>query len=269
MLNYCSIETGCRRRGRNHLLLGRGRDHQLPHRRLLGRRRLPVNAGFAQFENDTVTGCGGYPLHIAAEYVAPIGTGNSFAGNARDGIEVIGGPITRDAQWRRQDVPYVIDGVVEVGSTYDPGLTIDPGTTLKFAAASGIVVGRTRSGRLQAIGQPDAIVLTGLSEASGAWNGVELYARAGSQTRLENCRILYGGGADRGILFVDSCLPYVRGNEIAWSSNYCVYLYDTPLEDDSVRLYNNLHDWAPGFEDIFEAGSTPEGKFEVRRSNDD
>jgi hypothetical protein len=228
-----------------------------------------VNTGFARFQNDTITGCAGYPLHIAAPYVASIGSGNSFTGNASDGIEVVGGVITRDAQWRRQDVPYVVNGTIEVGSTYDPGLTIDPGTTLKFAASSGIAVGRTRYGRLQAVGGAGSITLTGLADSAGAWNGIELYARAGSQSRIENCRILYGGGANRGILFVDSCLPVVRGNEIAYSSNWCVYLYDTPLEEDTVRLYNNLHDWAPGYEDIFVSGRLRGEKPVARRANDD
>jgi hypothetical protein len=53
---------------------------------------------------------------------------------------------------------------------------------------------------------------------------------------------------------VDSCLPLIRHNEIAWSSNYCVYLLNTDLNVDSLVLENWLHDWNPDYDDIYEQG---------------
>ena len=41
------------------------------------------------------------------------------------------------------------------------------------------------------------------------------------------------------------------GNEIAFSSNYCVFMQNTELDPDSVRARNWLHDWNPSFEDIY------------------
>ena len=48
-------------------------------------------------------------------------------------------------------------------------------------------------------------------------------------------------------------MPVLNGNEIAFSSNYCVFMQKTDLEPDTVRSKNWLHDWDPAFEDIYDA----------------
>ena len=201
------------------------------------------NTGFARFENDTITACAGYPLHIAAQHVSTIGNGNSFSGNLNhDGIEVIGGTITRDAQYRRQDVPYLITGTVEVGSSYEPSLVIDPGVELRFDPGTALAIGRNARASLQAIGYPDSITFTAPLAQPGAWDGLRLERYASSASRLERCRLLYGG--NQGILYVNSCVPTITNNEIAFSSNWCIYLADsdTMLNPDTLRRYNWLHD---------------------------
>jgi hypothetical protein len=209
-----------------------------------------TNTGFARFESDTVTGCNGFPLRIAAPYVATLGTGNLFAGNAKDVIDVAAGPVTRNAQWRNQGVPYVVNGMVEVGSTYEPTLTVGPGTVLQFAPGSGLAVGRSQRATLLAIGVPDSITFTGTDSVPGWWCGVELHTLAQNSSILDHCRLLYGGGGNTGILLVDSCVPTVTGCEIAYSSNYCCYLINTDLDPDMLLDYNWLHDWAEGYEPI-------------------
>jgi hypothetical protein len=47
-------------------------------------------------------------------------------------------------------------------------------------------------------------------------------------------------------------MPTITGNEIAWSSNYCIFLNNTELDPAALRLYNWLHDWGEGYEDIYE-----------------
>jgi hypothetical protein len=207
------------------------------------------NAGFARFENDTVTGCGGFPLHIAAQHVGTIGNGNSFTGNAHDAIEVAGGTIAGNAQYRWQGVPYRILETVEVGSALEPTLLIENGVELQFEPGAGLAIGRTARASLQA----DSVTLTGTTAQPGAWNGLELHRYTTSDSRVERCRLLYGGGASFGIVFIDSCIPVLAGNEIAFSSNYCVFMQNTDLDPDSVRSKNWLHDWDPSFEDIYDA----------------
>jgi len=222
------------------------------------------NTGFARFENDTVTGGGGYPLHISAQHVPSIGSGNSFRGNGGfDAIEVAGGSITDNAQFRRQDVPYRVRGTIEVGSPLEPTLVIQTGVELRFDPGTALAVGRTGRACLLAIGSPDdSITLTADSARPGAWDGLELDRYTSNSSRLEYCRLLYGGGAGQGILFIDSCVPAIADNEIAYSSNYCIYLVDSDIDIDALRRDNWLHDWAPGFDDIFDeafpSNSTPD-----------
>jgi hypothetical protein len=203
------------------------------------------NTGFTRFENDTITACAGFPLHIAAQHVSTIGNGNSFTGNTNhDGIEVIDGTITGNAQYRRQDVPYLVRGTIEVGSAFEPTLIIESGVVLQFDSGAALTIGATAPARLQAIGYPDTITLTAATSQPGQWGGLRLERYASSASRLERCRLLYGGGANRGILYIDSCLPTITNNEIAFSSNWCIYLADsdTMLNPDTLRRYNWLHD---------------------------
>jgi hypothetical protein len=218
-----------------------------------------LNTGFANLQNDTITNCNGYPLHINAQHVTTIGNGNSFTGNAQPAIEVTGGPITRDAQYRRQDVPYRITGTIDVGSNFEPTLVIETGVTLEFDPGTALAIGRTAPARIQANGNPDSITFTAPAALPGAWHGLELHRYASSASRLERCRLLYGGGANQGILYIDSCVPAVTGNEIAWSSNYCVYAVNSEIDPDTLRHYNWLHDWAPGFDDIYYESFAPNG----------
>jgi len=207
------------------------------------------NTGFARFENDTITGCGGFPLHIAAQYVGTVGNGNSFTGNVHNAIEVAGGTIASNAQYRRQDVPYLIHETIEVGSALEPTLLIENGVELQFEAGAALSIGRTARASLQA----DSVTLTGATAQPGAWDGLELHRYTTNTSRVERSRLLYGGGANFGIVLVDSCVPVLTGNEIAFSSNYCVFMQNTDLDPDSVRTGNWLHDWDPAFEDIYYA----------------
>jgi hypothetical protein len=207
------------------------------------------NTGFARFENDTITGCGGYPLHIPAQYVGTIGNGNSFTGNAHDAIEVAGGAITSNTQYRWQNVPYLILQTIEVGSTLEPTLLIENGVELQFDSGAALAIGRNARAGLQA----DSVTLAGVAARPGAWDGLELHRHTMSTSRIERCRLLYGGGASFGIVFIDSCVPMLTGNEIAYSSNYCVFIRNVELDPDSVRSKNWLHDWNPEFEDIYYA----------------
>ena len=207
------------------------------------------NIGFARFENDTITGCVGFPLHIAAQHVGTIGNGNSFTGNGRDAIEVAGGTVASNAQYRQQGVPYLILESIEVGSALEPTLLIENGVELRFESGAALAVGRTARASLQA----DSVTFTGAAAQPGAWDGLELHRYTTSTSRIERSRLLYGGGANFGIVFVDSCVPVLAGNEVAFSSNYCLFMQKTELDPDTLRSRNWLHDWDPGFDDIYYA----------------
>jgi hypothetical protein len=250
ILNYCSIEEAGA--GNSAAITCYLAEVLIANTKIAGSAGTGIycqNTGFARFENDTITGCGGFPLHIAAQYVGTIGNGNSFTGNAHDAIEVAGGTIASNAQYRRQDVPYLIQETIEVGSALEPTLLIENGVELQFEPGAALAIGRTARASLQA----DSVTLTGATAQPGAWNGLELHRYTTSTSRVERCRLLYGGGANFGIVLVDSCVPVLTGNEIAFSSNYCVFMQNTELDPDSVRTRNWLHDWDLAFEDIYYA----------------
>jgi hypothetical protein len=225
-----------------------------------------TDCGFVRFEHDTVVNCAGYPLRIGAAFVGSFGAGNSFVGNGRDSILVSGGSITRNAQWRRQNVPYLVKGMIEVGSVYEPTLTIDPGSILCFVD-SGLAVGRRHRATLNAVGLPDSITFSGVNQVPGAWLGIELHAYAEGRSRLDHCRMLYGGGSGTGIIYVDSCVPTIRGCEIGWSGSHCAYLWNTDLDADSLLANNWLHDPAEGYETVFEGGRR-RTDYGIRRRSD-
>jgi len=250
ILNYCSVEGAGT--GNSAAITCYSAEVLITNTRIAGSAGSGIycqSTGFTRFENDTITGCGAFPLHIAAQHVSTIGNGNSFAGNARDAIEVTGGTITNNAQYRRQDVPYLIRETIEVGSALEPTLVLQTGVELQFDPGAALAIGRTARASLQA----DSVTLTAATAQPGAWDGLELHRYTNSTSRVERCRLLYGGGASYGILLIDSCMPVLVGNEIAFSSNYCVFIRNTELDPDSVRNNNWLHDWDPAFEDIYYA----------------
>lgn len=210
--------------------------------------------GSRAFTGNTVTGCGSYGLEIDAAWVGTIGTGNSLAGNARGGVKVAGGSVTRSGVWRRLDAPYVVSGVVEVGADVVPQLSFEAGVTVRFEAGAGLAVGRSSPAVLRAASAGDSITFRGVTDSAGAWGGITLGRFAQNGSRLERCRLLYGGAGGLGLLYVDSCVPVVTGCEIGWSGGYCAVLHNTLLDAESLRAGNWLHDWNPDFDDILDEG---------------
>lgn len=89
---------------------------------------LDDDAGFNTFTNNSITACAQFPLRIHAEYARTVGSGNSLSGNTQNGILIKGGNVQTSGTWINHNVPYVIEGNVDVGSnTSNPVLTIAQG----------------------------------------------------------------------------------------------------------------------------------------------
>lgn len=211
------------------------------------------NCGFNQFEFNTITGCAQASLRIEAPYAGSLGPGNQFYANGKNYIEVVAGTITNDQVWRNHQSPYYINGLVDVGSVFAPMLSIAPGVRLTFGNNSGLRVGEIGPGKLVAVGEGDSIVFTGDTTRPGAWRGIDFGPQGGNGSFLEHCRILYGsGGGAMGIVTVRNCGPTIVNNEIAYSAKYCIALFNSPLNPDSLRQKNWLHDWNEEYDDIYE-----------------
>jgi hypothetical protein len=209
-----------------------------------------IGSGFTLFQDDTITGSAACPLRLDAAEVTSLGTGNVLTGNGVDCIEVVAGPVTTDARWRDQGVPYYVQGDIEVGSPSIPRLVIESGAELRFAENSGLRVGRTEPGALVAVGTPDSITFTAQNGQPGGWRGIEFHPQTGRACTLDHCRLLNGGAGGPGIVLVNTCIPTIQANEIGWSANYCVALFTTILDPDVLRATNWLHDWDEDYDDI-------------------
>ncbi|MEO0068095.1 MAG: right-handed parallel beta-helix repeat-containing protein [candidate division WOR-3 bacterium] len=212
-----------------------------------------LGTGFGQFDHNLITACARYPLHIQARHVGTIGQGNRFVFNQDNYILVSGDTVIQDASWGNHGVPYKITGIIEVGSQFAPSLYIGSGLKLLFSRNAGIRVGDKEPGRLIAQGIPDSIVFTGEVDSAGFWQGIDFGAFTRSGTILERCQILYAGGAGaRGEVVVRQSAPKIIHNEIAYTPKYCIALFYSPLDPDTLRYYNFLHHY--GEEDIYEEG---------------
>lgn len=112
-------------------------------------------------------------------------------------------------------------GCYEVANTIDIDegmLTLEPGTTLVFHEGVGI---EANGGRLNAEGtESSPIVLTGLEEISGYWDGVWIYDSTSNDNVLDQVTIEYGGGGD-----------------FTWADqNANLTLHDTLMELNDVTL---------------------------------
>lgn len=196
---------------------------------------LRNDASFVNFTGNSFMNNGTVPLEIYGNFAHTIGTGNSFGSGS--GILVKGDDLEQsDVTWRKQDIPYLIDGTLYIGSNTGTRLTIEPGTTIKFTARSEIYVGY-RSGTfgvLVADGEPgNRITFTSGAatgfEAAGDWDGIWFYGGTGNGTVLDYCVISYGGGygANSGNLSVRNTtadVPVISYSEISHSGAYGIYL---------------------------------------------
>ncbi|MFO7675044.1 MAG: Ig-like domain-containing protein [bacterium] len=214
-------------------------------------------AGFNQFARNTITAGAGIPLSIEAGWLGTIGPDNRFDGNARDTVEVRPGRVNRTSQWRNLGVPYRVTGLVMVGGDAAPILVIDGGVRLVFDRESGLEVGRDSLGRLSATSSGDSITFTGTEAVPGSWQGITLDRYAGSQSRLERCRLLYGGYSHPGILHVRQSAPVIANCEIGWSFGHCVVLTSSTLDPDDLLDANWIHDPAPNHDEIYEEDPGP------------
>ncbi len=205
---------------------------------------------FGDFSNNTIAACTRYAVHIAAEYVPTLGTGNTLTGNTREGVLVRGGTVKTTGTWLYHGVPYVINGDVAVqDATNSPVLTLAAGTTLKLTPMTEFYIGYSSPGGLIADGTGGQITFTSsiASPAPGDWVGLSFYANSiDSQCLVKNCRIEYGG-AHYGDIYIDNCTPTVIGDSIGHSLHYGIYLAGSEYPDpDSLRADNYIYDYVDG-----------------------
>jgi hypothetical protein len=156
--------------------------------------------------DNTIVGSRFSALRIFANFVGRFGTGNMMAGNnvsgspGEDGVSVLGDAVDTSATWPSNDVPYVVQGNLEVRRSNPldpvPVLTIEPGTEVRFAGNWRLRVGFGNDGVLDARGTiTEPITFTSNDTIAPVfWRGIE-FEQGSSVSMLDWVKVSYGGAA--------------------------------------------------------------------------
>ena len=163
--------------------------------------------------NLTINGSGNAPMRLMAAAVGGLGSGNSFADNNPDRIQVgendgssgiSTDSIYFDVRWRNQPAPYeLLNNVITRNGYPDKSYsiwTIDPGVKVLVHPMRRIEVGSNDTAQLLAIGtESEPIIFDRLDSGSGNWRNIAFnpYSKVGSE--MTYVQVLHGGGeaADR------------------------------------------------------------------------
>jgi hypothetical protein len=149
--------------------------------------------GFKSFNSNKVTDCGSFVMDIDPSSVHSIGSNNIFEGE--QGIQIMNIPLTvSSTTWQKQNIPYVINGTIRVGSATGTHLTIESGTKLKFNTYGTLLVGQYAD---------SLAVLTAEGTASDSIYFLPVKEKNDYDSRWKNLK--FGPGAQEG-----SSIAYAR-----------------------------------------------------------
>jgi len=182
------------------------------------------NGSFADFSNNTITGCAGYSVRMDANFIRTIGAGNALTGNTKDGVEVHGGAISTSGTWLNHNVPYVIDNDAYVQD--NATLTINSGTTISVNPGIEFYCGYSSPGSIIAVGTAtEPITFTSLIDTvAGIWEALSFYSNTISTAQLGYCVVERAGGSNvDGAVYVDGCRIKMDNCTVRKNAQYGVY----------------------------------------------
>ncbi|MGB5680854.1 MAG: hypothetical protein WBM47_03315, partial [Polyangiales bacterium] len=158
-------------------------------------------------DDNTIVGSRFSALRMFANFVGRFGSGNAFAGNntsgtlGHEGIWVAGDVVDTTATWPANDVPYVVQGDIELRQAYplDPVtvLSIEPGAELRFAGDRRLRVGEGNDGVLDARGtSANPITFTSIDTVAPVfWRGID-FNQGSDGSMLDHVVVSYGGSSN-------------------------------------------------------------------------
>ncbi len=151
---------------------------------------------FYAFTNNTISGCGSYPMVGYAAMAGSMGAGNTFSGNANNYIALrdqSGTACNVNVTLTPQAVPYdFIQTTNDYGVAFAKALTIQPGVTIVMG--SGIGLAATGSGSINAVGTAsNKITIKGEQSTAGFWDAI-LLQTSSMQNDFQYCTVSDGGG---------------------------------------------------------------------------
>jgi PKD repeat protein len=211
---------------------------------------LDSESMFMACSDNTFEGNSIVPIEIYGNYAHTIGQGNSYL--AGPGILLAGDRVEQaDVSWTKQEVPYIVDNDMYVGSETGAKLTIEPGTTIQFTESSGFYVGYYSGtfGILVADGDPDNLITftSGAPEgfkSAGDWDGIWFYDGTGANSMMDHCVVSYGGGysnnsGNLSVVNENPGVPVVSNSVIENSAAWGIYVNNSSSPELTEVTYTN------------------------------
>jgi parallel beta-helix repeat protein len=137
------------------------------------------------------------PLVGTAAGFAALGTGNTFAENGIQALQIRGagtGGVRYNQTWKRQPIPYELLGSLTVyGAGKGAVLTIEAGNTILMNDELIIGSSSTQKGGLLAVGTADAQITFNASPSVANWDGLLFTEQARSDSQIAYTNFLQGG----------------------------------------------------------------------------
>jgi hypothetical protein len=220
---------------------------------------------------NTITGSRFSAVRMHANFAGRFGEGNTLTGNntsgtvGHEGVWVDGDAVDTSATWPDNDVPYVVQGDIELrqSSPLDPVpvLTIEPGTELRFAEDRRLRVGEGNDGVLDARGtSAEPIVFTSVDTVSPVfWRGID-FNQGSDGSMLDWVVVSHGGRAnDTGnVNFRSGAVVTVGAATFTYSEDYAAVVYSgsapmfTGASTDRVYTFNGQESSPGGGDPAFD-----------------
>ncbi len=215
-------------------------------------------AMFTECSNNVFEDNGTFPIELHGNFAHTVGTGNSF--NTGSGILVKGDRIEQaEITWLKHEVPYIVDGGLDLGGPSGSKLIIEPGTVVNFTSGSSMRIGYFTGtyGILEARGEPGNMITFSSSAPAGFgspgdWDGIWFYNGTTSGNILDYCIISYGGGysSNSGNLNFQNetvSVPVISNCQVSNSAAWGFYLNvnSNPTLTDNTFENNALGDINP------------------------
>ncbi|MBN2327472.1 MAG: carboxypeptidase regulatory-like domain-containing protein [Candidatus Omnitrophica bacterium] len=148
--------------------------------------------------------------------------------NEYDALIISEGKLSRSGRWDYMEIPYLIEGDVEVPEGVT--LTIDPDSEIQFLKNSTDLVVK---GSLLAEGgeaQPIRFTSVNRQEAAGAWGGIAFLGAGSSASVMRHCHVSYGGSSYFSAAYdanirIENAFPTITNCRISQSAHDGVGLF--------------------------------------------
>jgi len=139
----------------------------------------------------------GYGISISADQLSKLSGTGSVADNGKGGIYVSGGTIWQSGTWKKYDVPYIVEGILDISGLNGVEINIHPGTEFHFLPGAYIDVGKSNPGTLIARGSDNLPIIFDSYDQDEYWGadedgitgGIRIGKNADVKTELTYCKV--------------------------------------------------------------------------------